>query len=102
MGLCPFHAEKTPSFSVNAEQGFYYCFGCHAGGDGISFLRELHGLTFREALEQLAARAGILLPEESPAEPGVQRARAQERSERARVLEANALAQAFFRATYRQ
>ena len=102
VGLCPFHAEKTPSFSVNAEQGFYYCFGCHAGGDAIHFLRELHGLTFREALEQLATRAGILLPEEAPADDRSARIRAGERSERARILEANALAQAFFRATYRQ
>jgi DNA primase len=103
VGLCPFHAEKTPSFSVNAEQGFYYCFGCHAGGDAISFLRELHGLNFREALEQLAARAGIILPEaEAAVDERTARARAQERSERARILEANALAQAFFRVTYGQ
>lgn len=102
VGLCPFHAEKTPSFSVNAEQGFYYCFGCHAGGDAITFLRELHGLNFREALEQLAARTGIQLPEEAPPDEHTARARAQERSERARILEANALAQAFFRTTYRQ
>jgi len=103
VGLCPFHAEKTPSFSVNAEQGFYYCFGCHAGGDAISFLRELHGLNFREALEQLAARAGIVLPEpDAGVDERTARAKAQERSERARILEANALAQAFFRVTYGQ
>ena len=102
VGLCPFHAEKTPSFSVNAEQGFYYCFGCHAGGDAISFLRELQGLDFREAIEQLAARTGIAIPEEEAPDDRTVRARARERSEKAQVFEANALAQSFFRATYRQ
>ncbi len=59
VGLCPFHAEKTPSFSVNAEQGLYYCFGCGAGGDAITFVRELEHLDFGEAVERLAHRAGI-------------------------------------------
>jgi DNA primase len=60
-GLCPFHAEKSPSFSVSAERGFYYCFGCHASGDAISFVRELDGLDFVEAVEYLAGRVGIAL-----------------------------------------
>ena len=60
-GLCPFHAEKTPSFSINPELGVYHCFGCQAGGDVISFLREIEHLTFVEAVERLAARAGIAL-----------------------------------------
>ncbi len=59
VGLCPFHAEKTPSFSVNAEEGFYYCFGCKAAGDAISFLRAIEGCDFVEAVERLAERAGI-------------------------------------------
>jgi DNA primase len=61
VGLCPFHTEKTPSFSVNAELGFYYCFGCGAKGDVITFVREMEHLDFVEAVEKLAARAGIAL-----------------------------------------
>ncbi len=61
VGLCPFHAEKTPSFSVNAEDGVYYCFGCQAGGDVITFVREIEHLDFVEAVEKLAARVGITL-----------------------------------------
>jgi DNA primase len=61
VGLCPFHAEKSPSFSINAELGMYYCFGCGAKGDVITFLRELEHLDFVEAVERLAARAGISL-----------------------------------------
>jgi DNA primase len=59
VGLCPFHSEKTPSFSVNTELGFYYCFGCGAKGDVITFVREMEHLDFVEAVEKLAARAGI-------------------------------------------
>jgi DNA primase len=61
VGLCPFHAEKTPSFSVNAEEGLYYCFGCQASGDVITFVRELEHLDFVEAVEWLAGRAGVQL-----------------------------------------
>jgi DNA primase len=61
VGLCPFHQERTPSFSVNAEEGLYYCFGCHARGDAITFVRETQGLDFVEALELLADRAHIPL-----------------------------------------
>jgi DNA primase len=61
VGLCPFHAEKTPSFSVNAEAGLYYCFGCQAKGDVITFLREVEHLDFAEAVEKLASRSGITL-----------------------------------------
>ncbi|MHB1534068.1 MAG: DNA primase [Acidimicrobiales bacterium] len=60
-GLCPFHVEKTPSFSLNAELGFYYCFGCGAKGDVITFVRELEHLEFVEAVEKLAARSGVTL-----------------------------------------
>ena len=58
IGLCPFHSEKTGSFSVNAELGRYYCFGCQAHGDAISFLRETEHLDFVTAVEALASRAG--------------------------------------------
>lgn len=58
-GLCPFHKEKSPSFHVNDERGFYYCFGCHASGDAIKFVQELEGLSFIEAVRELAEQLGI-------------------------------------------
>ena len=61
MGLCPFHAEKTGSFSVNGEEGLYYCFSCQAKGDVITFVREIEHVSFVEAVEKLAARCGIEL-----------------------------------------
>ncbi|MEZ5262781.1 MAG: CHC2 zinc finger domain-containing protein [Acidimicrobiales bacterium] len=61
MGLCPFHPEKTPSFSVNEEAGLFYCFGCQKKGDAITFLRELEGLDFVGAVERLAAKANVSL-----------------------------------------
>jgi DNA primase len=63
VGLCPFHNEKTPSFSVNAREGFYYCFGCHASGDAITFVRAVEHLDFADAVRLLADRAGIVLHE---------------------------------------
>jgi len=59
VGLCPFHKEKTPSFHVNPERGFYHCFGCHASGDAIKFVQETEGLEFVEAVRLLAERMGI-------------------------------------------
>lgn len=64
-GLCPFHNEKTPSFTVNDEKGFYHCFGCQAHGDVISFVMETEGLPFADAVTQLAGIAGMALPESS-------------------------------------
>lgn len=63
-GLCPFHSEKTPSFSVtdNGDRHMYYCFGCHSGGSVLTFLMKYENLTYSEAIEQLAKRAGITLP----------------------------------------
>lgn len=61
VGLCPFHSEKSASFSVNAEEGLYYCFGCQASGDSITFLRNMEACDFVEAVERLAARAGIAI-----------------------------------------
>ncbi|MCX8013175.1 MAG: DNA primase, partial [Rectinema sp.] len=58
-GLCPFHAEKTPSFSVSADTGLFYCFGCHKGGSVIQFLMDLDKLSYTEVMEELAKRAGI-------------------------------------------
>ena len=60
-GLCPFHSEKTPSFNVNPERGFFHCFGCSASGDGIKFLMQFDRLSFAEAIEELAIRASIPL-----------------------------------------
>jgi DNA primase len=62
-GLCPFHNEKSPSFSVSRDKQMYYCFGCGAGGNVFTFLREYENYTFQEALKTLAERAGIDLPE---------------------------------------
>jgi DNA primase len=64
-GLCPFHGEKTPSFTVHPDRGFFYCFGCQAGGDVISFVRELNGYSFIEAIRHLAERSGMQVPERS-------------------------------------
>ena len=62
VGLCPFHSEKTPSFSVHVGHGFYKCFGCGAGGDAIKFVMEMEGFTFMEAVRAIAERMGIPLP----------------------------------------
>lgn len=67
-GLCPFHNEKTPSFTVSEDKGFYHCFGCGAHGDVISFVVEQEGLSFPEAVEKLAAEAGLEVPKASPQE----------------------------------
>ena len=86
-GLCPFHNEKTPSFTVNEEKGFYHCFGCGAHGSVFDFVMETENLSFPEAVERLAAEAGMEVPRDSPEERA--------RNERAKglydVLEAAAL-----------
>ncbi len=64
--LCPFHNEKTPSFTVNTERNFWYCFGCQEGGDIFTFVQKMEGLDFREALEKLAERANVELPRYTP------------------------------------
>lgn len=75
VGLCPFHAEKSGSFSVNAEEGLYYCFGCQASGDAITFVRAVEGCDFVEAVERLAARAGITVRNEQDERSGIERGR---------------------------
>ena len=60
-GLCPFHSEKTPSFSVNSQRGFFHCFGCKASGDSIKFLMQIDRLSFTDSVQELAKRAGIPL-----------------------------------------
>lgn len=64
-GLCPFHGEKTASFSVNPEKGIYYCFGCHKGGSVINFQMEIEGLSYPDAVRALAKRAGMEVPEDA-------------------------------------
>ncbi|MEK9724579.1 MAG: DNA primase, partial [Rhodospirillaceae bacterium] len=65
-GLCPFHKEKTPSFTVNEEKGFYHCFGCQAHGSVFDFVMETEGLSFPEAVERLAVEAGMEVPRDTP------------------------------------
>mgnify|MGYP002527583890 FL=1 len=67
-GLCPFHTEKTPSFTVTPESGFFKCFGCGEGGDAISFLQQIDGMEFWEALTFLAEEAGVELPKRGSTE----------------------------------
>lgn len=63
LGLCPFHSEKTPSFTVNPAKGIYHCFGCGVGGDVISFIRQMEGVSFPEAVRFIARRVGVSIPE---------------------------------------
>jgi DNA primase len=67
-GLCPFHKEKTPSFTVNEEKGFYHCFGCQAHGSVFDFVMETEGLNFPEAVEKLAGESGMEVPRDTPEE----------------------------------
>jgi DNA primase len=69
-GLCPFHAEKTPSFTVNPTRGIFHCFGCGVGGDAFGFVMRQDRLSFPEAVRALATVAGVTLPEESERQPG--------------------------------
>src|SRR5436853_3030116 len=62
-GLCPFHSEKTPSFHVNRDKGFFHCFGCSAGGDVFKFLELQEKMGFQDAVRHLAAKFGIPIPE---------------------------------------
>ncbi|HWQ62333.1 MAG TPA: DNA primase [Negativicutes bacterium] len=90
-GCCPFHHEKTPSFSVTPDKGFFYCFGCQTGGNVFNFLMKLENLTFMEAVKALAAKMNVPVPEKEKSE----RERQLER-EMASLLRANAMAGDFF------
>jgi DNA primase len=94
VGLCPFHEERTPSFSVKPAEGFYYCFGCEAGGDTIKFVQEKEGLPFPDAVESLAERYGVEVEREQEDPQAEQR-----RRHRARLGEALQRAADFYEAT---
>ena len=89
-GLCPFHNERTPSFTVDREKGLYHCFGCGAGGDVIHFVRQIDRLDFPEAVEALASRFGVAIPRRAFRRPQEDR--------REKVLEAISAAHRFFQA----
>ena len=95
-GLCPFHGEKTPSFSVAPGKQIFYCFGCGKGGDVLKFLMEYENISFQEAVQRLASELNVPLPELSDTGPG----RA-ERDRRMRLLELNRDAAVFFYAALR-
>lgn len=92
IGLCPFHSEKTPSFTVAPAKRMFYCFGCHAGGDAVTFVRLAENLSYLDAVEYLANRAGIPMPRGLDEKPGEQTVT------RRRVLDMNLDAAKFFRA----
>ncbi|WP_417247086.1 DNA primase [Celeribacter sp.] len=92
---CPFHHEKTASFHVNDKDGYYYCFGCHAKGDAITFVRETENVSFMEAIEILAREAGMPIPERDP--------QAQKQADkRSQLAEINEAANRFFRVNLSQ
>src|SRR5918993_2745071 len=85
MGCCPFHQEKTPSFSVNPAKGFYKCFGCGKGGNAFTFLMEMEGLNFPEAIQRVAEMAGVPLPE--PIDDGQFQRTKKKRQEKKQIAE---------------
>ena len=95
-GLCPFHNEKSPSFSVSRDKQMYYCFGCGAGGNVFTFLMEYENFSFVEALKFLADRAGVQLPQEEYSAEAKRRA-----DLRTSILEVNKLAAKYFYAQLR-
>src|SRR4051812_14851162 len=72
-GLCPFHTERSPSFTVTPSRQSYHCFGCGAHGDAVQFLLEMEGMSFRETIEDLAQAAGVAIPAPDPHAPVVRR-----------------------------
>ncbi len=99
-GLCPFHSERTPSFSVSENKQLYHCYGCKKGGDLLSFVMEIHGVSFREAIEELSERAKIALPKEwkgtDSSDPKIQAQREADREKLATVQKLNRFVAHFF------
>jgi len=91
-GLCPFHSEKTPSFSVNISRQFYYCFGCHETGDVFSFVQKIENVTFPEAVKTVALKSGIPLPKREFSSPE----EAAEGRQRTKLIELHEIATAWF------
>jgi DNA primase len=97
LGLCPFHGEKSPSFTVSPSKQFFHCFGCGKNGDAIAFLQEMQGLDFREAVEELAQHYGVSIPAAAE-DPAAARARQERNKLRSLCAEANrAAARHYFR-----
>jgi len=97
-GLCPFHGEKTPSFSVHTTRQYYYCFGCHEKGDVFSFVQKIENITFPEAVRLVAQKLGIPLPKASYSTPG----EAKEARLRGQLLDVHERAVAFFQECLRR
>src|SRR6202041_359694 len=91
-GLCPFHGEKTPSFSVHATRQFYHCFGCGVSGDVFSFVQKIESITFPESVRLVAQKLGIPLPKATYSSPG----QAKDAKLRAQLLDAQERATTFF------
>jgi DNA primase len=100
-GLCPFHQERGPSFNVNPDKGFFYCFGCQKKGDVFTFVMEYEGKSFLEAAEALAQLTGVTIPERTD-DPVERRAQAERQSERSQLLRLNQAAATFFRRMLRE
>lgn len=101
-GLCPFHNERSPSFSVSEQKQLYHCYGCKKGGDLVAFVRDIHGLSFGEAVEELAERASLPLPKDfqrsgDETDPEVAKKRAEQREKTVTAYKLNRFAAKFFR-----
>lgn len=90
LGLCPFHNEKTPSFTVDGDKQLFYCFGCHVGGNVVGFLEKKENLTFFETIEELAKRANVTVPLVNSDAPSISR------ETRTKILEANKAAARYY------
>ena len=85
-GCCPFHNERTPSFTVSPVRRTYHCFGCGVHGDAVRYVMETQALSYPEAIRQLAAECGVTVPDTRPESPAEREARARQKSESERLL----------------